>query len=336
MYWLLLLLTPTAFAQVDVTAIQKLDEELPNYSDFQQTDEEIKFQRQRRRFLPPKRIISLEQIQKSEVGQGAIKTGSPIRRLDDNSSHKVFKDIYVRYYKLEDEDSYRYLLNKDGSVSWRIRSKYVEPIEEDLVLYEPPQRYTPAPKNIVRTVYDRKLSILPELSFYTGLVQGDYMADLFEDKKARSGLSNQYGLHFFTKWKIPVKAGAVLHYEKASYRLRGGGQVLYSAFSLGPQIKTRDFEIWGQPLRFQMHFRISPFARAEAETIYGSGTFKFNSTDALLSIERPFKNFLGEFVLGLYTQSQWLNLREQRVLVNLKTATETNKSLGIVFAQVFE
>ena len=331
-----LLFTAAAYAQIDLTAVKKLDENLPDISSTLQSDEEVLVERQNRKYVPPKRIIPLDKIKKSAVFYGAIPAGTRIRDFESNKNYEVKKLMYVRYHGQEDENGFKYLLNKDGSIKWLVRSNYVEPIKDELVLYEPPSRYTPAPTNIVRAEYDKKLSIPPEVTFLTGIVKGDFMVDLFEDTRARTGVNNQYGIHFFTQWKLPIKVGGVLHYERASYELTGGGKVIYSSPSLGPQFKTRDFEFMGQPLRFQTQFRVSPFAKAEAETLDGNGTFKFNSADLLASIERPIKNRYGEFVLGLYVQSQWLNIKDQDVPVSLKASNETNKSYGLSFSQVFE
>lgn len=335
MIWLILLLSLPALAQVDLSAIQNLDEELPNYQDFKQSDEEMEFNRQNRKFTPPVRIIHQSEIEASGTQKGAIQAGTVIRNLADNKNYKVTKPMFVEYFNLEDENGFKYIQSKNGSVKWMVKSERVEPIKQELDLYVPPHRYTPAPDNIVRAEYDKKLSIPPEFSFYTGMIRGDYMKDLFEDNKARTGTSNQYGLHFFTNWKLPIKAGAVVHYEKASYRLDNGGQVIYSAPSFGPQFKTRDFEILGNPLRLQAQFRVSPFATARAETVNGNVSLKFNSADLLVSIERPIENRFGQFVIGLYSQTQWLNLREQPA-VSLKATNETNKSIGLSFAQVFQ
>lgn len=336
MWWMLLLLTSPVFAQVDLSAIKELDDELPNYTDYKQSDEEIEFSRQSRRFRPPVRTISLEEIKGSGTQMGAVNVGAPVRELSTNKSYKIHKHMFVRYFNREDEHGFKYIQNKDGTVTWRILSRYVEPIKEEVNLYVPPHRYTPAPDNIVRSEFDKKLNLPPEVAFYSGVVQGDYFKDLFNDNKAKSGLSNQYGIHIFTQWKLPVKAGAVLHYEKSSYRLDNGGQVIYSAPSFGPQFKTREFEIFGNPIRFQAQFRVSPFARATGKTVAGEATFKFNSADLLASIERPIKNRLGEFVLGLYTQSQWLNLKDQSTGVSVNATNSTNKSIGLSFSQVFE
>ncbi len=278
----------------------------------------------------------MDEIKNSGTQMGAVQGGVPFRDLKTNKNFTVSRRMFVRYFNQEDEHGFKYVQNKDGTITWRVLSRYVEPIKEELALYVPPLRYTPAPENIVRAEYDKKLSIPPEVSFYTGVVQGDFMKDLFNDNKAKSGLSNQYGLHFFTQWKLPIKAGGVLHYEKASYRLDNGGQVLYQAPSLGPQFKTKEFEIFGQPIRFQTQFRFSPFAKAAAETIAGKVIYRFNSADLLTSIERPIKNRFGEFVLGFYFQSQWLNLKDQSQAVNVKATNETNKSFGLSLAQVFE
>lgn len=336
MIWLLLLLTTPAFAQMDLSAIQELDEELPNYSENKESDEDFLIRRQSRKFRPPGRIILLDEIKGSGTQMGAIQPGVPVRDLATNKNFTVTKPMYIRFFNQEDEHGFKYVQNKNGTVTWRILSRYVEPIKEEIALYVPPLRYTPAPDNIIRAEYDKKLNIPPEVSFYAGTVQGDFMKDLFNDNKASSGLSNQYGLHFFTQWKLPIKAGAVLHYEKASYRLDNGGQVLYQAPSLGPQFKTKEFEIFGQPIRFQTQFRFSPFARASAETTAGKIIYRFNSADLLTSLERPIKNRFGEFVLGVYFQSQWLNLKEQSKFVNVNPTNETNKSFGLSLSQVFE
>jgi hypothetical protein len=335
MVWFFLLFSFSAFAQMDLNAIKELDKELPEYRKFKISEEEIEMQRSNRQHRPPSKHVPLKDIISSGTQMGAINPGAQVNNFVEDKTYKVTKPMFVKVFNLEDEHGYKYLQSKDGSARWKIISRQFEPIKEELSLYVPPLRYTPAPP-ISRTEYDRKLHLLPEVSFYAGTVQGSYMKDLFNDNKANSGLSNQYGLHYFTKWKLPIKVGAVLHYEKSSYRLDNGGQVIYSAPSLGPQFRTREFEILGQPIRFQTQFRISPFAKATAETVNGNATIKFNSADLLGSIERPIKNRFGEFVLGLYVQSQWLNIRDQEAQVRINASNATNKSYGIMFGQVFE
>jgi hypothetical protein len=335
-YWPIALLTFPVMAQIDLSAVRKLDEQLPNYNEYKQTDEELEFHRQNRQWRPPVRKVPLTSILNSGTQYVAVPKGGRLRNLSENKNYVVHKTFYVKTFNLEDEHGFKYIQNKDGSAQWKVLSRLVEPISEEVSLYEPPLKYTPAPLNIVRSEYDKKLTVPPEISVYTGLVQGNYMRDLFNDKKALSGISNQYGIHAFTQWKIPIKAGAVFHYERTSYLLTGGGQVLYSAPSFGPQFKTREYEILGHPLRFQTQFRVGPFAKAKVKTTNGHANIKFNSADLLVSIERPIENRFGQFVLGCYGQLQWLSLKDQPEGIRLGATNETNRSLGISLAQVFE
>jgi len=331
-WWLLPLFTTTAFAQIDVSPIKNFEEELPNFENFKQSDEEINIDRQSGKHVPPVRVIPLEEIMKSGTQMGSVLSGVPFHNLESDKNFKTSKQVFIRYYNLEDENGFKYIQNKNGTVTWRILSRFVEPIKEELSLYVPPLKYTPAPDNIVRAEYDTKLSIPPEVTFLAGIVQGDFMQDLFNDKKAKSGSTTQYGVHLFTQWKLPIKAGAVFHYEKATFNLTNGSQVIYSSPSFGPQFKTKDFEVFTHPVRFQTQFRISPFARATSDDV----SYKFNSADFLSSIERPIKNSWGEFVVGLYFQAQWLNLKDQSEDVEVKASNKTNKSIGLSFSQVFQ
>lgn len=332
MWWLLPLLTTTALAQIDVSAIKKFEEELPNFESFKQSDEEINIDRQSRKYIPPVRAVLLKEIMNSGTQMGSILAGVPLHNIESDKNYKTSKQVYLRYFNLEDEHGFKYVQNKDGTVTWRVLSRFVEPIKEELSLYVPPLKYTPAPDNIVRAEYDKKLSIPPEVTFLAGIVQGDFMQDLFNDPDARNGVSTQYGIHLFTQWKLPIKAGAVFHYEKTTYKLSNGSKLVYSSPSFGPQFKTKEFELFDHPLRFQTQFRIGPFARLGSDEV----TYKFNSADLLASFERPIKNTWGEFVLGLYFQTQWLNLKDRPEDVEVRASNKTNKSIGLSFAQVFQ
>lgn len=276
----------------------------------------------------------MDKILQSGTEMGALAPGAILQNVETNETFRVTKLIYLRYFRLQDEFGFKYLQNKDGTLAWKVSNQYVTSLKEDISLYEAPLRYFPA-GDVPKSIYDKGLSLPPEFSFYAGYSRGDFIKDLFEDSSG-SGFSNQYGIHFFTNWKLPLKVGAVGHLEQTTYNLSNGGRVNYSSFSFGPQIKSRDFILWNHSIRLQVQFRVGPFAKANAETQFGQGTFKFNSSDLLTSIERPLKNQWGEFVFGFYFQNQWLNLKDQELAVSLKSSNETNKSMGFTLSQVFE
>ena len=278
----------------------------------------------------------MKEIVESGTERGHVKSGATFIRLSDGKAVTLAQSFFGKFYRLSDDSGYKYIQNNDGSVVFKMHQSQFNLIEPELAMYEPPLIYTPAPVIKYRADYDKKLSILPEVTYLFGAVNGKYMSDLFNDTKASTGTASQFGLHFATRWKLPVTAGLVLHYEKASYGLTGGGSISYSSPSFGPQFKTTDFDLWGAPVRFQTQFRVSPLAQAQGKTASGDVNFKFNSADLLFGVEVPVKNFLGEFVVGAFYQNQWLNIRDQPEAVNLTATNEINSSFGLSLAQVFE
>jgi len=334
--WVLLFFAVSAFSseELDLEAVRILDEQLPSSTHIE-TDEELEYSRQNLKYRPPYRKVTMAKIVASEIEYGYIREGKTLIGVEDNKAHEVTESFYAKFFRLEDEQGFKYVQSNDGKCIYKMLSKDFVSIQPELLLYEPPLRYTPAPKNIVRSEFDKKLKLRPEVSFYAGIVRGTYMKDLFNDEKASTGFSTQYAAHLTTDWSYPIKPGLVVHYEQTNYDLSGGGQVNYSALSLGPQFKSKDFDLNGFAVRLQTQIRVSPMARADAEASRGDVSFKFNSTDALISAEHPIKNGWGEFVLGIFFQQQWLNIKDQSEIVRVNTSNETNKSFGLNLAQVF-
>ena len=258
-----------------------------------------------------------------------------IIRISDDQKVHLIKPVYVKVFRKPDENGFKYLVDADQKTKFKTYVDNVTFIKEELVLYEPPHRYTPAPK-IFRKIYDKKLHLLPEASFYAGMVKGDFMKDLFNDASAGNGFTQQYGAHLFTEWKLPVKIGASLHYENTSYNLGSNDKVNYSAFSFGPLFKSQDFHFGETPLRVQAQFRFSPFATATNTSSQDVQNFKFNSSDFMTSFEHPIKNDYGAFVAGIFFQAQWLNIKNQSRLINVNATNATNKTFGLSFSQVFQ
>lgn len=336
MLWTLLLLPLSAFAQNSFPEIKDLEENLPDYQDFNNLSETEEVIRQETRHIPPIRVVKLKTILKSGTQKGAITQGVPIFEIETNKTFYVQELAYVNFFNLEDELGYKYIQGKDGTAKWKLLSRHVEPIKQELDLYVPPHIYTPAPKDIPRANYDQKLAILPEAVFQIGMTTPTYMRELLMNPNLESGKTFIFGVNAYTQWKLPIKIGVTLKLENTMYSTGDGGSVKYLSPSIGPIFKTKDFELLGQPLRLYADFRLSPFAKADVNTSYYNSSFKFNSADLGIGLERPVKNRFGEFVLGAFIQTQWLNIKDQKELVNISASNKTNRLLGLSFSQVFQ
>lgn len=334
MFWILLLINSNLFAGENLQAIRNFQKKLPRYDNSIQDDQFTRWKT--RKYLPPVREVTLDKIVQSGTFQGHIPANSNIVNVNDNTTKKNNIPFQGLFYNLPDEYGFKYLISKDGSTTFKIHESQIENLTGISQMYERPLTYTPAPANVTKINYDSNLSLKPEFSFYAGLVEGNFFRDFFNDSKAYLGQTTQYGFHYFTKWKYPVKVGAVLHYELSSYSLTGGGNAKYSSFSIGPQFKSKEFELMEKVVRFQMQYRFSTLANISGETIYGSVSEKLNSSDLLVSLEHPIKNKWGEFVLGFFIQRQWLNIRQQSQIVSLRSSTNFNQAYGLSISQVLE
>ncbi len=339
MMWFLLLIPMLAWSEsdIDLSGIQDLDELLPDNDIQKDAFRNIEFENKNRNFRPPVQQTSLEEIMASGLSNSFIKDGSIIYRLSDNKPFRVNKDFYLKTFRMEDELGFRYLRNNDGTCKYKTNSSTVNPIDKDVALYEPPTKFSPAPANIIKTEYDKKLLMVPEAAVYVGIVKSNFVRDLFNDPKARSGITNQFAFHYFTEWALPVKAGASVHYEKNTYQISDGGSVIYDSLSFGPQFRSKDFEFFETAWRLTTQIRVSPFARLRGETSTAGGfVFKFNSTDFMNTLEHPWKNNWGQFVLGSFHQIQWLNFKDQPGGVSVRASNQTNQSFGLFLSQVFQ
>lgn len=335
MLWLLFIpFAALAQEAPDLKAIRELDESLPDYNVQNEAEADPVRENENRRFIPPGAKVSFESIRESGTETVYIQEGKPLIRIRNDKKSHTASSMTVKVYRLPDESGFKYILSEDSKMRYKIHFDDVTPIRQELVLYEPPHRYTPAPPILIKE-FDRSLALVPEASFYAGFVRGDFMKDLFNESNG-SGFSQQYGLHAFTEWKLPVKIGGVLHYETATYNAEAGGKIYYSSFSFGPQFKSRDFHLGELPFRFQTQFRYGPLARARSESTNTEQNFKFASTDFLTSLEIPIVNRFGSFVLGAFVQYQWLNIKDQSDLVSVTASSASNKSLGISFSQVWK
>ena len=336
--WWLLLLPLTALAadkDIDLNILDKLDENLPNYNTLPpETDTQTQGSGPRK-YIWPVGQVTLDQIRTSGTAVGALKEGTIVMSLEDDEKRFIPKNMKVTYFLREDENGFKYLSSK-GKLRYRVWGDDVIETKEVTTLFEPPDQYTPAPKNTLFAEYDSKFHLMPEPIFYTGFVDGSYMKDLFNDKRARYGKTTQFGLRTFAKWNWPILAGIVLSYERSTYNLTGNGRVVYDSPSIGPAFRTRDYEILDFAFRFQMQYRVSPFARTHILKNNVETDIRFNSSDFLVSWEHPVKNGWGEFVLGLFFQAQWLDIRAQEEATRLIANNQTNNSYGISLSQVFD
>lgn len=289
----------------------------------------------RNKYLPLIRPVDWDEIKQGGVEKIYLKEDAPIIRIKDRSKLSVTKGSFVTVFSRPDEHGFKYILSPEKKIEYKVHTKHLEPIKLVNNLYEPPHNYTVSPPIFIKK-YDRSIRLTPEASLRTGFQSGDFMKDVFIGANGK-GHSQQYAASIFTEWELPLKVGLSLALENATYQLEDGGKVYYSSPSFGPLFQSKDFEIGEDFLvRAVTELRYSPFARARSESTGTDQNLKFNSTDFFISLKHPIENSLGSFLVGVFYQFQWLNIKNQEELVSIRASQATNKSFGLTFSQAFQ
>lgn len=320
---------------IDLSAIEELEQNLPDYKSEEIDDPSMQTRRaQERRYRPPRQIIRMSEIETSGIEYGSIRPGIPVTNVKTNKTKIISRPIFVKSYRQADENGFRYLINKGGETVFKVSVDHLDPLREETALYVPPTKYQPVlvRKNI--SDFDTKLRFVPEIGGGGDIVSSGFISDLLNDTKANSGYSSRVFANLYTDWNLPVKIGATIHFERSFYKV-DAGRAETSSLSFGPMAKTKNFSVINTPMRLMTQFRLGPFATMNYENQLGSGTFKFNTYAILAALEFPIKNFLGEFTFAPYYQQQWFNLKDQQEIVKLKSKSTSNSSVGLMISQAF-
>ena len=200
--WWLLFVPLTGFTQNDIefNEVRDLEKKIKStqYSSFADDDER---KTRKLRYKHPYQTVRLKQILLSGTEHGYVSAGRTLLRIKDNHPAELSESFYGKFYKLQDDMGYRYIENNNGDCEYKIKTEHFNSIELELALYEQPLKYTPAPKNKMRIEYDYNIKWRPEVAFLTGIVQGDYFVDLFNDKTAQNGLTTRCGFQIDSNWQ---------------------------------------------------------------------------------------------------------------------------------------
>ncbi len=331
------ILSFSAFAQIEnPSPLEELEYELPDsdLSKFKSFDNSF-LKKETTKHISPHQIIPFEKIEKSGTSLGSIRAGVPIARIQDNKKFTLDKKIFVKYFNQEDENQFKYLLSKNNQILYKIDSRYVIPINEDIDLYETPHHFQSITDPIKKTEYDDDLKLNLGFGIYSGYVSADFVKDLTNNSTA-NGISNQFSLQSSLDWNYFLKPGLILNYEKIDIQISNGNRANYQTFSFGPQLKTKNFDVNNFAYRFQIQMRVSPYSKLNLFLNETNNNFNFNSTDFLISTEFPIENKLGEFFWGPFFNSQTLNFKNQPEIVSIRSSNKTNLTLGLHFVQVFK
>lgn len=251
----------------------------------------------------------LKDIASSPTKYGYIKKGTDIIDIKTNKKYSLPKGITVKAHVLTDFNKYRYLLDKNDNLRYKVYFSEIGNLNDIAELHTKPHYFTKISQPKKVKLWKEEFDYSLRVNLHGGLSINRYTKDIIGDTSDYSPLIRTE-LGVLTNFNIPIRVGLSGMYESISGSLSSGGKFSTKIFSFGPTLLKeniyKDYHFLFQP-------KISVFADLAEQRSDETKIYKINDTSALLGIEKSIHSkILGQFNLGLNFQRKWLRSRGKK------------------------
>ncbi len=270
--------------------------------------------------------IQLQDIAQSPVRVEEIPKGAKLIRLKDNKVVYTPKTISVKAHTLLDYNKYRYILNKDGKITYKVLYKNIVSVRQIKNLYRPPQRFKRLEKTQKLSIYDKNLLKSFDLKLHTGLINSHYTQDLLQTKESFTPLLRlEMGLIADTSFIL--NPGMSFALETFQGNLSNGGSYSLNSVSIGPTFTTKplinQFSLIVQP-RFSLISRVQIKDKGKQYTVNNS------ETALLLGLEKEYdsKDFK-DYSFGFNWQRKWYKTDTKDIILETSSVSSYDDSFSL-------
>ncbi len=255
--------------------------------------------------------VQLKDISKSAIRVNHIPRGKRLIRLTDNKSFYAPKNLTVRAHVLLDYNRYKYIVNKQGNMLYKVHlddSTYINKVTN---LYRAPYKFTRLPKKIKKNYQDKQFDYSLKGNIHTGLSVPNFTRSYLKEPSGFAPLLRfEFTVMSHSQWLFD--SGLTFMYENISGDIAGGGNYNYSSFSLGPTFKSRPF--W-KNYSLILSPRVAATSRLSYTDSFNSESLWMSETAMLAGLEKmsKYKKY-GKFVWGFNYQRKWLRTNVFSVL----------------------
>lgn len=331
----LLLVSTTGFTQSLLNSLS--DGDLDVLRDFERFDP-INQAREKRYYIKDKKnkyttakyeiqAINLKQIAKSKTFLAFIKRGVKLVNIYTGDIKYLPKDLTARLHTLTDNDGFKYLKNRNGTLSFKVLSNKVVKIKDIATLYIPPKEFKPV-VNKIDLKYDDD-NLLLETNYKTSLgLSSSRFAQNLTKKNQTSAINAKFSIETLVDMTIPYQAGISFSIENM-YGSSSSNKYQFRTIQLGPIFKTKRNK---NGYSYYLNANTSVFS--EFINTEGQSEAKYKITDRNLNIgfEKIYKtHFFGKVLLGLNYQRKWIIGTKQNSFLELNNFSEIEDSITLHF-----
>lgn len=272
--------------------------------------------------------VQREDILKSGTYVGTVKRHAILVNVNDNSTQYIPKNIAVKAYRLKDQNGYRYLENRDGTITFKIQASEISNIAETVKMHEKPFEFVREVKEEKIKFYDDHLDSFIQYNFHAALSEPEYTKDLVNDESGNYALISRHELAAYARWEFPFQAGVTASYESFDMRLDNQGKARGSFIAMGPAIKTHKLPFINTELHYFMNYQVGILSTLRENRQTGSTDYQFNQNSFLIGVEQQKDTSFGKFIYGFTFQRRWLKSKNTQYKLDLDTDSAQDDSFG--------
>lgn len=325
MKFLILLLFTISSAQADSES-SKIDifDELQNIEDTKKMslidnqDSKNKVQQKKLELFQVK--VTLEEVMNSKLKQIFIPRQTELIKISNNEVFYTTKDITPKAYVTVDNKNYRYIVDKNKIIKYKVHVTAITDIKEVTNLYEPPKYFQKVKKKIKKKKFDKRLPLYLGAKIQSALTSTDFTSTFIKNtNKLAPALRAEISL--LTNISIPIDTGISLQYETIR-----GSNFTTQTLSLGPDFKFK--ELLG---KYHLHLqaRLSLFSNLTDTSLDIAQELPLSETALLIGLERDYKYF----TIGYNLQRKWIRGNPRDSDINFNLSGETDNSFGIYISK---
>ncbi len=273
--------------------------------------------------------IQLKDIAKSPKKLSMITKRTKIIRLSDDKVFYINKDIKVMAHTKQDYDRYRYILDKNNNIRYRVDNQFITDITLITQMYKKPHKFKRLKKKIIVDRRDKSFDYQFKFNLHSGLYKAGFSKKLVQHNKELTPMFRLESI-VLSNFKFSIQAGLGIMYEFVSGNTQANtGKFSYQSLSVGPTFKTKpllaNFSFILQP-RLSLFSQISVADSGSEET----RVFKISETAMLLGVEKDIKlRRFGHWVYGFSFQRKWLKANATDTSIDVGNNINYDDSYGV-------
>src|SRR5690606_34635718 len=150
--------------------------------------------------------IQLKDIAASPVVYANVPKATLLIGVDDDKVYKTTKDITVKAHTIQDANRFRYLVNKNGEIKYKVYVNNISNIKEITNLYHRPHYFSRIKKVQKVSPFDKRFDYSLKFNLHGGLTLNQYTNQIVGGTENYAPMIRTE-IGFMSKLKFPMQIG---------------------------------------------------------------------------------------------------------------------------------